>query len=190
MPSLKASPKIRPWLYSFLAIAILATYFGLKQYRKGQHDSIINFQPSYALPAGWVKVPHGPTTLFKFAEPKTKLVLRGSVNQVISDVNPTPDWDTDGIANFYVDRTKESMPAWTAEVLRKYDNPTGTEFEVIRRSTKDRIVVTAYAVKGNTTLLITLFGKNHSMQFVDGNMDKLYSFLDTVALTEKDMSQL
>ena len=180
----------RVWIYSLLMCAILATYFGLKLYRANQWTSTRNFQPLYVTPVGWVPAPHGPTTLFKFSDPKTKLILRGSVNQMISEVNPTPELDTDGIAEYYVERTKEAMPSWVATKLSKYGSTTGTEFQIIRRATKDRVVVTAYAVKGNTTLLITLFGKDRAMQLVDANMKMLYSFLDTVKLNEKDMSNL
>ena len=152
-------------MYSVVALAILGTFFGLRSYRNYQKNSVKNFKPVFAAPVGWVNEPHGPTTLFKFADPSTKLVLRGAVNQMISDYNPTPDLDTAGIAKFYLERTKQSMPDWTGKDLGDYSTHKGNSYEVIRRATKDRVVVTAYWVRGNTTLLISLFGKDKSGTF-------------------------
>jgi hypothetical protein len=190
MSELETPRRYKPWLFSALALVVGGAVIGTNHYHKLQRENALNFKPHYQLPSGWHLDPHGPTAIFKCTEPTTHLELRGSVNQVISDSNPTPDLDTKGIANFYIDRTDESMKGWSAAVLKTYSNPLGTDFAVIRRATKDRIVVTAYSVRGNTTLLITLFGKDRSRAYVDPDIEKLYRFLDTVSLSQQDMSKL
>jgi hypothetical protein len=190
MPESTLLRRNRPWLVGLLAVVALGSLLGWQRVRTQQIQLAKNFQPMYVIPTGWHNDPHGPSTLFKLTDPMTHVVLRAAVNQVISDSNPTPDLDTEGIANFYMDRTEESMPTWKAVKLKKYANSKGTEFEILRRSTKDRVVVTAYSVRGNTTFLVTLFGKDRSKDSVDPGMGKLYSFLDTVSLDERDMSKL
>jgi hypothetical protein len=148
-----------------------------------------NYVLAFAKPDGWRAEGHGPQTLFKYQDPKSDLILRGAVNQVISEVNPTPDLDTDGIAQFYVDRTTDNMPTWTAEKLGKVDAG-GTSFELVRRATNDRVVVTAYAVKGNTTVLVSLFGKDGAMKRVDPGIPDFKSYLATLSIHEKDLSNL
>jgi hypothetical protein len=178
------------WLYVGAIVLVVGSYAGVKRYKTLQINNAKNFRPDFVVPLGWRNQPHGPATLFKILEPSTNLELRAAVNQVVAEVNPTPDLDTHGIANFYMERTQQSMPSWKAVKLKEYINRHGTDFEILRRSTKDRIVVTAYAVRGNTTFLVTLFGKNGTMRYVDPGMTKLYSFLSTVSLNEQDLSQL
>ncbi|HWD37488.1 MAG TPA: hypothetical protein VG944_01450 [Fimbriimonas sp.] len=148
-----------------------------------------NFQPHFVIPGSWKAMPHGPQTLFKYQDPSNRLIFRGAVNQIISPVNPTPELDTDGIAQFYIDRTEQSMPGWTAAKAGVV-NAKGLKFDLIRRERQDRIVVTAYAVRGNTTLLITLFGLGKAKPFVDSNMPEFQNFLQSFSLNEKDMSDL
>jgi hypothetical protein len=190
MTGSKVQTKIHPMVFVALVAAGVFALARVRNYENQAAESAKNFKPNFVFPIGWKENPHGPDSLFKLTEPSTNLVLRAAVNQIIDTNNPTPELDTKGIAKFYIDRTQESMPNWTATVLKSYSNPKGTDFEVIRRATKDRVVVTAYSVRGNTTLLITLFGKDGSRKFVDSGMPKLYQFLDTVSLNEQDMSSL
>jgi hypothetical protein len=169
-----------------LLVAGALAWTGYK--KRESADMSKNFVLNYSTPAGWKAAAHGPETLFRCIDPKTDLVLRGAVNQVISEDNPTPELDTKGIADYYVDRT-ENMGGWKVQRLGVAKGD-GTSFEVLRRSARDRVVVTAYAVKGNTTVLVTLFGKGKARNLVDPNIGVLDSFLRTVSLHEKDMSDL
>jgi hypothetical protein len=108
---------------------------------------------------------------------------------MVADVNPTPELDTDGIADYYKDRTDENMRDWKATKLGAVAGQ-DVPFAVIRRSTKDRVIVTAYAVRGNTTVLVSLIGLRKAMAQVDPNMAMFDAFLGKLSLTEKDMSDL
>src|SRR5579862_8668800 len=92
----------RPIVVFSLLIPALGVAAWTKHVRDESQNSL-NFVLNYSNPAGWKPAPHGPETLFRFIDPKTHLVLRGAVNQVISESNPTPELDTDGIAQYYVD---------------------------------------------------------------------------------------
>lgn len=175
-----------------LVIPLLVLVAGALAWNKHKKQQAIdlskNFVIHYDLPAGWKAAPHGPETLFRVIDPNTRLVLRGAVNQVISEENPTPELDTEGIADYYVDRTV-NMIGWKVEKLG-ISKGKNLEFEVLRRSSKDRVVVTAYSVRGNTTVLVTLLGKGRDMGQVDPNMSILYHFLNTISMQEKDLSNL
>jgi len=141
-----------------------------------------NYKVVYAPPSGWKAVPHGPQTLFLYKNPTSGVLLRGSVNQIIADVNPTPELDTDGIARYYVDRTHDNMPEWTAELGEKVDAH-NTSFQIIDREKKDKAVMTAYAVKGNTTLLVSLSGNGgKGKTAVFSTMPEFKTYLSTIAL--------
>jgi hypothetical protein len=182
-------PGVRFALILPLLLLVAAAWAWRREKRQEHIDLSKNYEVAYTLPAGWKVGVHGPETKFRLIDPKTDLVLRGEVNQVIDENNPTPDLDTKGIANYYLQRTQENMPEWKAEDLGTVAGD-GTDFELIRRSTKKKVVVSAFASKGNTTVIVTLFGQQKAAGMVDSHMDYLSSFLKTVSLHEKDMSNL
>src|SRR5579862_2692834 len=107
---------LRIWL-AVPALALVGSAIAWRMHQKtADADSVKNYEIRWPHPSGWNILPHGPQTLFKFQDPKTKLVIRGAANQMVADVNPTPDLDTDGIADYYNDRTDENMKdqGWTA----------------------------------------------------------------------------
>jgi len=161
-----------------------------RHYKQAQIDGAKNYVLSYAKPDGWKSAPHGPQTLFKYVDPKTDVCIRGAANQMVAEVNPSPELDTDGIADYYIDRTHESMPGWTAAKLGTVMMRNKQPFELISRGTGDRTVITAYAVKGNTTILITLFGMNRAQRYVEGELPFFEQYLATLSLQEKDLSNL
>lgn len=139
--------------------------------------------------SGWENRPHGPQTYFLYGQPKRGLLLRGSVNQMIDSTNPTPDLDRDNLAKLIVDNTHENMPGWNA-VVEDQVEAKGTSFRIVRRSEKNHVVVTAFSVKGNTTLLISLSARDDNAGEVDKDMDEFRKFLSEVSLKKTDMSKL
>jgi hypothetical protein len=191
-----AAPR-KPLYRVFVFVPVLLLLFGavkLRQFKEQkeldkERNDAKNFVVHYQAPVGWKSTPHGPESLFREIDPKTGLILRGAANQVVDASNPTPDLTTDGIAKYFEDRTDENMPTWKATELAKAPGD-GVDFAVLRRATKDRVVITAYAVRGNTTVLMTLFGKGKARNLVDSNLPVFYEMLKTVSLHEKDMSNL
>jgi hypothetical protein len=135
--------------------------------------------------AGWKEVPHGPQTLFLYRDPKTGLLLRGAVNQIIADVNPTPELHTDGIAQHFIDRTKENMPDWN--VAKAYGDVAGADgmrFRLIRRERPGKCVITAFAVKGNTTLIVSLSANGEEIAEIDSVFPQFQQVLAGMTLTK------
>lgn len=148
-----------------------------------------NFTLSYPPAAtGWKAMRHGPQTLFLYGNTAKGLLLRGAVNQVISNVNPTPDLDRDNLAKLMVDNTHDNMPGWTASVEDAVQ-ANGTSFRLVRRSEHKHVVVTAFAVKGNTTVLISLSGRDKYASQVDRDMDEFHRFISKLTLTKADSSR-
>jgi hypothetical protein len=152
-------------------------------------ESVKNFEIGHERLTGWKAVPHGPQTLFLYRDPQTKLLLRGAVNQVVSEFNPTPELKTEELAQFFIDRTVENQPDWKATKLESVEAK-GTSFRMIRREKKDKCVVTAVAVRGNTTLLVSLSGNAKELKDIDRTMPAFKGFLAAVSMTEKDLSHL
>jgi hypothetical protein len=141
-----------------------------------------NYRVVYGPKAGWKDEPHGPQTLFLYRHPEESILIRGAVNQVVSDINPTPELHTDALAQYYIDRTRENMPGWKAELLDRVP-ARNTWFRLVHRERDGKVVVTAYAVKGNTTLLISMSGNGDDEKLaVSRNMDGFKNYLSTVSL--------
>lgn len=158
---------------------------------KGKRNEEMSANFSIKIPdpfSGWERLQHGPQALFLYGERKKGLLLRGSVNQMIDDVNPTPDLDRDNLAQLVVDNTHDNMPGWSAAIQDKVD-ANGASFRIVRRSEKKHVVVTAFCVKGNTTLLVSLSGRDGNVEQVDKDMPEFRTFLSEVALTKTDLSK-
>lgn len=182
-------PRARVVLFVPLLLLVAGAWSWRREKQQQKIDLSKNYELVFQAPAGWLSAQHGPETKFRYIDPHSHLVLRGEVNQVIDENNPTPDLDTKGLANYYLARTAENMKNWTARDLGPAQGD-GTDFEVIRRSTKGKVVVSAFASRGNTTVIVTLFGQGRAAGQVDSHVGFLDSYLQTLSLHEKDMSNL
>jgi len=176
-----------------LATLLVVSCYGARVYVDKNAVDVKEATKNYAIahekPSSWTSIPHGPQTLFSYFDPKSHLMVRGSVNQIVAEYNPTPDMDTDHTAQFYIDRTHDNQPEWTAEMM---DTAPGdnTSFRLIRRARKDKCVITAFAVKGNTTLLVTLSANGKDIANIDPGLPGFKDFLRHVKMSESDMSTL
>jgi predicted RNA-binding protein with PUA-like domain len=144
-------------------------------------QSILNYEVSHERPAGWKAIEHGPQTLFLYKDPVTHLLLRGAINQVVSEVNPTPELQTDSIAQYYIDRTAENQPEWTAKRLPDVDS-NGVRFSMIEREKAGKCVVTAFVVKGNTTFMASVSGNNEETKAIEAELPHFREFLAKISL--------
>jgi hypothetical protein len=149
----------------------------------GTENYAIDFPTSIT---GWKVLPKSPESLFLFENPQKHYLLRGSVSQVISDVNPTPELTTDTMAQFYIDRTHENMKDWTAE--RESDvKASNVRFSVIQRQRKSRVVITAFTVKGNTTLMVSLSSDTATPQGKADALNDLDGYIKHISLNFEDI---
>lgn len=168
----------------------MAALIYVKNYDAQVAESAKNYAIGFPQPpVGWVAIPHGPQSLFMYRNLKSNALIRGGVNQIISDFNPTPGLGTNGIAQYYIDRTKENMPDWVAQKLGMVDAK-NTSFRLIKRQRKGKVVVTAFSVKGNTTVLVTLASDENREDTVAPQMKLFSTFLSQISLNQKDMSAL
>jgi hypothetical protein len=170
-----------------VVLLISAACFAYIRHKKN-NELTANFNVSYPKPdKDWVVLPHGPQYLFQYEEPKRGLTLRGAVNQMVSDVNPTPDLDRDHVAKLVVDNTLSNMPGWTAEV-KDIVQSEGTSFRIVRRTQRNQTVVTAFSVEGNTTLLVSLSARDKKSAEVDKGMDEFRDFIKRIKLARANTS--
>lgn len=176
----------------FLAYGVLAAgaavgiYISAKGGVKKAFASSEVYGVEYAKPAGWNEGVPGPFTLFVFRHPEGKGTIRGSINEVHANVNPTPELDTNGIADHFVDITKSNMPQWKA--LRLDDiNGRQERFSLIRRSRDDRTIYTAYCTKGNTTVVVSLSGIGKAAKTVDDALPDFRKLVASFRLVPKNL---
>lgn len=140
-----------------------------------------NYEVLYPRPELWEAVPHTPFALFMFEHKGTRAQLRGATNKVVSEYNPTPEMDTNSIADYYVHTTTKYQPDWKA--LRLPDMRTATElFSAIKRERKDKIVVTAFSVRGNTTAVFSLAISDPHLDRYEELMTEFKAFLGDVQI--------
>ena len=172
--------------------AILGIFAGVKYLgseKRRQAKSIENFSVAYPTPPkNWNPVNHGPQTLFLFEDTKRGLLMRGSVNQMVADINPTPDLDRDNLAKLMIDNTHANMPGWTAE-MREMVQADGTSFRLIRRAQHGFVNLTACAVKGNTTFLVSLVARDKKVVEVDNSVPEFENYLSKIKFTKADSSR-
>ncbi len=190
MDQIRERPRTR---YGLLSALVLMAVGGAYGYTTVKHRSDVesteNFDIAYPAAKGaWKALPHGPQTLFLYGDKAKGLLIRGAVNQMISSENPTPDLDRDNLAQLMVDNTHDNMPGWTAAVADTVEAK-GTSFRLVRRSERKHVVVTAFAVRGNTTVLISLSGRNDHAADVDRHLGEFRQFLADVTLTKADSSK-
>ena len=139
---------------------------------------------AYEKPKGWIELVPGPLTLFLFRHPEGKGFIRASLNEVQARTNPTPELDTDGIAQHYIDITHLNMPEWKAERLPDFN--AGTErFSLILRTKKERTVYTAFCSKGNSTLVLSLTAGGVNASTLATLVPEFRKVVESVKLTPK-----
>jgi len=177
--------KKRRVAFCVLGIAVAAGAYAVHKVREDHAASIALYDIDYPGYRDWKEIPGGPYSLFKFV-PKdgSKIRIQGSVNRVEAEVNPTPELDTQGIAQYYIDSTRKNMPGWKAEHLGKV-RAENVEFAVIRRENKVRRVVSGFAVKGNTTLIVTMTAGVENMQKVQDQVDEFQDYLSKFRFTPR-----
>jgi hypothetical protein len=176
-------------LFTILAVgAALTTVAVLYANRAAQRDDTKNYRVGYQVELPWKEVPHGPQTLFLYRHPDSNLLLRGAVNQVVSDINPTPELGTNGLADLYIDLTKQNQKDWSAEKLDRIEAQ-GVDFQLIRRERKGKVVITAFGVRGNTTLVVSLSGNEKETRHIDGQLPGFREFLSSVSFTETNLNR-
>jgi len=140
----------------------------------------------YSKPAGWKEGVPGPFTLFIFRHPEGKGTIRGSINEVHANVNPTPELDTNGIADHFIDITKNNMPQWKATRLEDIRGR-AERFSLIRRARDDRTIYTAYCSKGNTTVVVSLSGIGKQAKGVDDLLPDFRKLVASFRLVPKNL---
>lgn len=166
-----------------LAIFAVGSYAGWRVLKIADNGV---YSVEYAKPIGWNEGQPGPFTLFVFRHPKGRGVLRGSLNEVHASVNPTPDLDTNGIAQHYVDLTKANMPDWSAKRLDDIGSE-NERFSVIRREKSDRIVYTAFCAKGNTTVVVSLSAGGKASKSLDELYPEFQKLVSSFRLVPKNL---
>ena len=142
------------------------------------------YRITYTKPSGWREVPPGPFTLFVFKESAGRGTMRASINEVQSEMNPTPELDTAGIADRYVEVTAENMPDWKAERMDDIHTPT-ENFSLIKRTRFDRTVYTAFCAKGNTTVVVSLAGFGKQVATLDNLLPDFQKLVSSFRFTHK-----
>ncbi len=181
---------VPPRKRAFSSVALAAILIGpALLWRKVDADakaeSATNFDLTYTMPNGWVKKKHSAQALFLYKDPKTKITMRGAASNIISEENPTPELDRDGLTKQFADVTTKNL-GWKVEILDVVPFSGGT-YRLIRRETFDRIVVTGIAVRGNTTILITLLGIGKAKEHIDGHIPKFREYLASTRFTKSSM---
>jgi hypothetical protein len=144
-------------------------------------ESAANYQLVYKMPNGWQPMPVTPGMMFVYKNKATQVSMRGAVNNMICDVNPTPDMDAEAIMSQYVSVTKDNLKGWHYARLDPV-KANGVEFQLIRRWTADRCVVSAVGVRGNTTVIIALVGDHQNVPHVDQGMPDFRNYLANLTL--------
>jgi len=165
--------------YRLLAVALVLAVPSYFVYRSAYNPSAGdagNYEFKYKQPSHWNKLPVGPLTLFRFQLPEHEIFLQGFENQVVADINPSLNMDTDGVANFYLDRTREKMTDWKAERLEDIVSDTA-RFSLLRRSKEGKVVFTAFYIKGNSTFGVSLTASGRDVEIVDQHLQDLKMLL-------------
>lgn len=148
-------------------------------------ELIKNYELTFACPAGWVKVPVPSFSLFYYRHPSTLVTLRGTQSQIVADFNPTPNTDRDSQTNDLADVSRANL-GWKTQLLDVVECK-GGNYRLLRREGKDRTIINAIAVQGNTTIVISLAAIGSAMKNVDAELPAFRKFLASTQLAEKVM---
>lgn len=160
-----------------------------KDFDDQRGDATRNYVLIYPRPNGWIDVPHQPQTLFIYRDPKTGVQFRCSMNQVVADINPTPSLTAEVLARELVQNTKDRMPGWKGKIIDGI-NANGIDWHLVSREADDRRVVSAFAVKGNTTVLLAMVAQGEAHPHADLRMDDFREYVRSMKLEERKMTEL
>jgi hypothetical protein len=172
-------------LLALLAVGVPCGLIWKARHAAYVRESVLNYALVYSMPIGWVERHHSAQALFLYLDPKTKVTMRGAHSQIISDENPTPDMNRDSLADDIAFVTKDHL-GWKVQMLDVVACPGGS-YRLIRRETVDRIIVSAVAVHGNTTILITLAGIGAAKDSLDSEIPAFRKFLADTSLQQRNM---
>jgi len=164
----------------FCSFAVVAIIYA-SHIRSKAAEASTNYELVFSLPSGWKSKPITPGMAFVYENDTSHLSMRGAVNNVVSEVNPTPELNAEAIIKQYQHITKDNLVGWQCKVLEPVEGR-DAQFRLIRRWTHDRCVVSAVAVRGNTTIIIALIGHDESLPRVDEGMPAFRDYLASLAL--------
>lgn len=141
-----------------------------------------NYSIQYDAPAGWVQLSPGQLTLFRYKHPKHEVFLQGFQDQIVHERLTDPELDANGLANYYLDVTRENLKEWTGKRMSDYKGGTML-FSMIRREKPGKVVYLAFATKGNTTLGVSLYASGKHIPKAEALIDDYRAFLASVRLT-------
>lgn len=142
-------------------------------------EAALNYKLVYAQPNGWVEKKHSPQTLFVY-ENADGVTMKGGHMQIVDSENPTPDMDRDTLSDSFASVTRDNL-GWKA-TMGDIVECDGGSYRLIRREGKDRTIISAVSVKGNTTILVTLSAIGKSKPHVDEDLPAFVSFLKSSKL--------
>lgn len=163
------------------ALALAGGYLGIRRAYPGYFADSAVYDVVFSAPTKWVAQPKGPMTLFLYKHPSREVFIRGSVNNVVSDSAVTPELDTEGLARYYLETTEENQREWRGERLPNCKGGP-VEFSVIRRERQGKTVYTAFARKGNTTLMVGLYAAKEEAKRLGEFEEEFREFLATIDL--------
>ncbi len=166
-------------LSAFLAVGCYGVYHWLtKNSATGLHYTQ-NYRVDFKQIPNWNEEPANMSSLFCYRNPKSNAILRGGVTQIVSDYNPTPELDTDGIAEYYVGTTEANQRGWTVQRLPDVETH-DLRFAVLDRRHPGKRIITCFCVKGNTTLVVGMSGYGESRNLLDDHLADLKAFLSRI----------
>lgn len=176
---------VKPILFVLVALGLgLGAYQVWKNWFPYVGSDATNYEVIYHAPTGWDTERPGPQQLFRFRHPDTKVFIIGAVSRVVDEINPTPELTTDGIAEQYIEVTERNFDGWNARRLS--DEASGAErFSVIERAGPDRTTLTAYSVRGNTTLIVSMGANGASRVNLEKHLRDFRGLLADIKFREK-----
>ena len=133
------------------------------------------------VPAPWKEAPKSAATLFLYKHPNHNVFIRGFQFHCDEEYSVTPDLDADALAKYYLTTTEQNQLDWKGK--RIDDIKAGDlRYAVIERTRKGKVVITAYATKGNTTFGAALYGGEGEVDFATSQLPFFTKFLENVEL--------
>lgn len=147
-----------------------------------------NYGVRFNLIDGWDAQPKEPYILFIFKNRQTGAKITGAANQVVFKYNPTPELATDEVANRLVEATETNMRKQGWRGVRRADLELSSgRFAVVDRTGPARRIVTAYQVRGNTTLLVSLSAETAKSNLIERHWPDFVRLLDGLVIAPKRM---
>jgi hypothetical protein len=172
--------------YGAAGLVVLAAAVGYRLAFAKPNTDNLNYEPSFRQLDGWKDLPHNPNTLALYLDPKTNAMLRASATQIVSDFNPEPDVDTKEMVRRVVENAQKNQPEYKTTRLKSYDNGR-VVFEMFHKTNASKTIVGAMAVRGNTTLLVSISNTGEGgKRLAEGEIKPLLAFLDTFDLKVSD----